>query len=168
MAVRVATVCFEQRLEGGTSVKQLQTVPGPRSRLGISAAVAFRRSPLTYLQRLAETYGDVVHFRLGWRNAYLLNHPDLVQEFLVVHASRQVRGPVMQRGRAVMGNGLLTSEEPLHTTQRRLLQPAFHRERLARHAQVMCEYSRNLCKRWRVGETIDLRKEMLGLTLAIL
>jgi cytochrome P450 len=145
-----------------------QHAPGPRSPLGISEAISFRRSPLTYLQRLAQTYGDVVHFRLGWKNAFLLNHPDLVQEFLVVHASRQVRGPVMQRGRAVMGNGLLTSEEPLHTTQRRLLQPAFHRERLARHAQVMCEYSRNLCKRWRVGETIDLRKEMLGLTLAIL
>jgi cytochrome P450 len=168
MAVRVATVCFEQRLEGGTSVKQLQTVPGPRSRLGISAAVAFRRSPLTYLQRLAETYGDVVHFRLGWRNAYLLNHPDLVQEFLVVHASRQVRGPVMQRGRAVMGDGLLTSEDPLHAKQRRLIQPAFHREQIGRFADVMGEYATNACSRWLPGDTVDLRKEMMRLTLAIL
>src|SRR5271163_3461324 len=142
--------------------------PGPRSLLGIGEALRFRRSPLEYLQRLAATYGDVVHFRLGWRNAFLLNHPDLVQEFLVVHASRQVRGPVMQRGRAVMGDGLLTSEEPLHATQRRLLQPAFHRERIARHAQVMGEYATNACSRWRIGETIDLRKEMMSLTLAIL
>jgi len=145
-----------------------QQAPGPRSRLGIREAIAFRRSPLTYLQRLAATYGDIVHFRLGWRNAFLLNHPDLVQEFLVVHASKQVRGPVMQRGRAIMGNGLLTSEEPLHATQRRLIQPAFHRERLARHAQVMGDYASAACSRWRVGETIDLRKEMMGLTLEIL
>jgi cytochrome P450 len=168
MAVRVAAVCFEQGLEGSTSVKPLQNVPGPPSRLGISAAIAFRRSPLTYLQRLTQTYGDVVHFRLGWRNAFLLNHPDLVQEFLVVHASRQVRGPVMQRGRAVMGEGLLTSEEPLHAQQRHLIQPAFHREPIARLADVMGEYASNACSRWRAGETIDLRKEMMSLTLAIL
>jgi cytochrome P450 len=145
-----------------------QNAPGPRSRLGIGEAIAFRRSPLTYLQSLAQIHGDVVHFRVGWRNAFLLNHPDLVQEFLVVHASKQVRGPVMQRGRAVMGNGLLTSEDPLHATQRRLLQPAFHRERIARHAQVMGEYAGNACSRWRDGETIDLRKQMMSLTLAIL
>jgi cytochrome P450 len=145
-----------------------QKAPGPRSGLGIGEAIAFRRSPLAYLQRLATTYGDVVHFRLGWRNAFLLNHPDLVQEFFVVHASKQVRGPVMQRGRAVMGDGLLTSEDPLHATQRRLIQPAFHRERLARHAQVMGEYASKACGRQRAGETIDLRKEMMGLTLEIL
>ena len=149
-------------------MKSLQQAPGPRSGLGICEAIAFRRSPLTYLQGLAASYGDVVHFRLGWRHAFLLNHPDLVQEFLVVHASKQVRGPVMQRGRAVMGDGLLTSEEPLHATQRRLIQPAFHRERIAHHAQVMGEYASKACSGRRDGETIDLRKEMMRLTLDIL
>jgi cytochrome P450 len=155
-------------MERSTSVNSPQQAPGPRSGLGIGEAIAFRRSPLTYLQRLAATYGDVVHFRLGWRSAFLLNHPDLVHEFLIVHASKQVRGPVMQRGRAVMGDGLLTSEEPLHATQRRLIQPAFHRERTAHHAQVMGEYASRACSRWRDGETIDLRKEMMRLTLDIL
>jgi len=149
-------------------VNSAQQAPGPRSGLGIREAIAFRRSPLTYLQRLASVYGDVVQFRVGWRHAFLLNHPDLVQEFFVVHASEQVRGPVMQRGRAIMGEGLLTSEDPLHATQRRLIQPAFHRERLAQHAQVMGEYASVACRRWRAGETIDLRKEMLRLTLNIL
>jgi cytochrome P450 len=155
-------------MERSASVNSPQPAPGPRSGLGIREAIAFRRSPLTYLQRLAAAYGDVVHFRLGWKNAFLLNHPDLVQEFLVVHASRQVRGPVMQRGRAVMGDGLLTSEEPLHATQRRLIQPAFHRDRVAHHAQVMGEYAGRACSAWRDGQTIDLRKEMMGLTLDIL
>ncbi len=142
--------------------------PGPRSRLGIGEALAFRRSPLTYLQRLAATYGDVVHFRLGWRHAFLLNHPDLVQEFLVVHASRQVRGPVMQRARTVMGDGLLTCDDPLHATQRRVIQPAFHREPLAHHGRVMGECASKTSSRWQEGEIIELRTEMLGLTLDIL
>ena len=149
-------------------MNRLQRPPGPRSLFGITEALAFRRSPLEYLQRLAATYGDVVHFRLGWRKAFLLNHPDLVQEFLVTHASKHVRGPVMQRGRTVMGDGLLTSEEPLHGRQRRLIQPAFHRERLSRHAAVMSAYAGKACARWRHNETVDLREEMMTITLNIL
>jgi cytochrome P450 len=168
MAVYMAAIYSGQGMEGSASVNAPQRPPGPRSVLGIGEAIAFRRSPLTYLQGLAASYGDVVHFRLGWKHAFLLNHPDLVHEFLVVHASKQVRGPVMQRGRAIMGDGLLTSEEPLHATQRRLIQPAFHRERIAHHAQVMGEYASKACGRWHDGETIDLRKEMMRLTLDIL
>ena len=141
--------------------------PGPRSPFGIREVFGFRRDPLSYLRRLTR-YGDVVHFQLGWKHAYLLNHPSLVQEFFVVHAARHVRGPIMQRGRLVMGDGLLTSEEPLHAAQRRLIQPAFHRERIARHGWIMSEYARVACERWRPDETLDLRKEMMGLTLAIL
>jgi len=142
--------------------------PGPRSPFGIREALAFRKAPLLYLQSLARRYGDIVHFRLGRKHAFLLNHPNLVQEFLIVHASKHVRGPIMQRGRAVMGQGLLTSEEPLHAAQRRMIQPAFHRERLARHARVMSEYTLRACQRWRAGEAFDLHREMMRLTLAIL
>jgi cytochrome P450 len=142
--------------------------PGPRSCLGIRQALAFRESPLAYLKDLAQRYGDIVHFRLGWKHAFLLNHPDLVQQLFVVHASKHVRGPIMQRGRVVLGDGLLTSEDPLHAVQRRLIQPAFHRERIARYAQVMSAYTCRACDQWRPNETIDLHKEMMCLTLAIL
>lgn len=142
--------------------------PGPRSILGLRQAWAFRSDPLSYLQDLARNHGDIAHFQLGWRHAYLLNHPSLVQEFLVVHAAKHVRGPVMQRGRAVMGDGLLTSEEPLHGMQRKLIQPAFHREPMTRYAGVMSTCARHACERWRDGEVFDLHKEMMRLTLAIL
>lgn len=144
------------------------TPPGPPSYFGIRPALDFRAAPLSYLQDLARRYGDVVHFHLGRRHAFLLNHPDLVQKFLVVDAFKHVRGPIMQRGRAVMGDGLLTSEDPLHAAQRRLIQPAFSRERIARYAQVMSEYSHRACDRWRSGDTVDLRQDMMGLTLSIL
>jgi cytochrome P450 len=168
LALHLAALCAGQGMARGGSVKSPPNPPGPRSYLGIRQALAFRAAPLTYLQDLAQRYGDMVHFRLGWRQAFLLNHPNLVQEFFVVLAAKHVRGPIMQRGRAVMGEGLLTSEDPLHATQRRLIQPAFHRERILRHAQVMSEYTRRACNRWRPGETIDLHQEMMRLTLAIL
>ena len=168
MALRLAALCAGQGMARGGSVKSPPSPPGPHSYLGIRDALAFRSAPLAYLQNLARRYGDLVHFRLGWRHAFLLNHPNLVQEFFVVHASKHVRGPIMQRGRTVMGEGLLTSEDPLHAAQRRLIQPAFHRERIARHAQVMSEYTRRACNRWRSGEIMDLHKEMMCLTLAVL
>ena len=168
MFVHSATLRIGQGLERGTGVNPAAAATGPRSRFGIAEAIAFRRSPLVYLQQLAATYGDVVHFRLGWRNAFLLNHPDLVQEFFITHASKQMRGPVMQRGRAVLGNGLLTSEEPLHANQRRLIQPAFYREPMAAYAKIMGAYARSASSRWRDREVIDLRREMMRLTLNIL
>ena len=152
----------------GAGVTTSDIPPGPRSILGLRQAWAFRSNPLSYLQNLARNYGDIAHFQLGSRHAYLLNHPSLVQEFLVAHPAKQVRGPVMQRGRAVMGDGLLTSEEPLHATQRKLIQPAFHREPMTRYAGVMSACARHACESWRDGEVFDLHKEMMRLTLAIL
>ena len=39
--------------------------------------------------------------------------------------------------RMLLGDGLLTSEEPLHRQMRRVVQPAFHRERIEEYARVM-------------------------------
>jgi cytochrome P450 len=167
MALLVAAL-HRWELAGSKRVNRVQQVPGPRSLSGIREVLNFRRDPICFLQNLATHYGDVTHFRLGWKNAYLLNHPDLVYEFLVTHAAKHVRGPVMQRGRAIMGDGLLTSEDPLHAAQRRVLQPAFHRDRIACYASVMAEYTNTMCARWRAGEILDLHKEVMGLTLHIL
>jgi cytochrome P450 len=141
---------------------------GPRSFLGHREVIEFRRNPLAFLQKLARVYGDVVHFRLGWKHAFLLNNPDLVRELLVTNASRQVRGPVMQRGRVIMGNGLLTCDEPLHTAERRLMQPAFHRDQISRYATVMTAHARRACQGWCAGHIVDLHQEMMRVTLSIL
>jgi cytochrome P450 len=153
---------------GGARMTGPERPPGPRTILGARQAWAFRRNPLAYLQNLARKYGDIAHFQVGWRHAYLLNHPTLVQEFMVMQAAKQSRGPVMQRGRAVMGNGLLTSEEPLHGAQRKLIQPAFHRESMACYASVMSACTRQVCELWRAGDVFDLHHAMMRLTLAIL
>jgi len=168
MAVCVAQIYCWEGLAGGKGVNRSQHAPGPKAGLGIRDLLSFRRDPIAFLQNLASHHGDVTHFRLGWKNAFLLNHPDLVHEFLVTHAPSHLRGPVMQRSRAIMGDGLLTSEDPMHAAQRRLIQPAFHRDRITRHATVMAKYTSNMCARWRPGEIIELRKEMMSLTLAIL
>ena len=141
--------------------------PGPNSLFPLLTVVRFRRNPLRFLLENARQYGDFVHFRLGSRDAYLLNHPDLVRDFLITDSPHHHRGPLMQRARMVLGEGLLTSEEPLHVHQRRTIQPAFHRDRILQYGQAMLECAGNLSRAWQDGAEVDIHEEMTTLTLAI-
>ena len=117
--------------------------------------------------KMAREYGDLPHFRLGSYPVYLLNHPDLVREVLVTQQSNFIKSRALQRARILLGEGLLTSEGDFHKRQRRLVQPAFHRERLAAYADVMSEYAARVRERWTADRTLDVAGEMMRLTLAV-
>lgn len=140
--------------------------PGPRSHFPGGQRFAFRRDPLSFLINLAREYGDLAHFRLGRQHAFLLNHPDYVKDVLITHQDYflKARAPLTKR---LLGGGLLTSEGDFHRRQRRLSQPAFHRQRIAAYGTVMVEYGARLRARWQDGETLDIAHEMMRLTLAI-
>ena len=79
-----------------------------------------------------------------------------------------MKGRGLQRAKRLLGEGLLTSENPLHTRQRRLAQPAFHKQRIASYASLMVDYAeRHQRERWKDGQTLDVSQEMMHLTLAI-
>ena len=98
--------------------------PGPSFIRRAITGQIFRSSTIGFLRQNAALYGDLVHFRAAGRHVFQLNHPALVQEMLVRDALHQHRGIVMQRARFVLGDGLLTSEEPLHLRQRGVTAPA--------------------------------------------
>ncbi|WP_321473281.1 cytochrome P450 [uncultured Paludibaculum sp.] len=127
----------------------------------------FRRDPVGFLQRMAEEQGDVARFPLGPQNVVLLRHPDDIRNVLVTYNQRFVKSRMLQRTRILLGDGLLTSEEPFHTRQRKLVQPAFYRDRLVRYAATMAEKAAAAGDRWHDGQTADLDQEMMRLTLAI-
>jgi cytochrome P450 len=91
----------------------------------------------------------------------------MVQEVLVRDAAMQHRGIVMQRAKFVLGDGLLTSEEPLHMRQRRLVQPGFHRQRIAAYGETMLQFADEMTARWQSGRSFDIHRSMLELTLRI-
>ncbi len=115
---------------------------------------------------LARTCGDIAHFRIGRQHVFLLNHPDQIKEVLVTAQANflKARAPSTRR---LLGEGLLTSEGDFHRRQRRLIMPAFHRQHIAGYAAVMVSYASELGQQWRAGATVDLRKEMMRLTLRI-
>jgi cytochrome P450 len=127
----------------------------------------FRADPLLFLERMARTHGDVVQYRLGPQRTYLLSNPDHIRDVLVTHQGNFTKSRVLQRLKPLLGEGLLTSEGDFHLRQRRLAQPAFHRERLVGYSKTMTEFALETRERWEAGDTIDIDAEMMRLTLAI-
>ena len=141
--------------------------PGPKRTIPLSGLLAYRRGPLPFFQNLAQQFGDISYFRLGPQQAFFLNHPDYIKDVLVTNHQDFMKGLALQRAKRLLGEGLLTSEGEFHRRQRRLAQPAFHRQRIASYAAVMTDYAARVREGWRDGETLDISEQMMRLTLAI-
>jgi cytochrome P450 len=148
----------------------IETATSPPSSPGrpfVGHLLEFRRDPPSLLSGLAREHGDIVHFKLGPQDIYLLNHPDYIRDVLVTHNRNFVKSRGLEMAKKFLGESLLTSEGEFHRRQRRLAQPAFHRQRINAYANVMTEHAVRTRERWRDGETIDMWQEMMRLTLAI-
>ncbi len=143
------------------------TASQPRPRFPGDFILQMRRNPLDFLTNLADQHGDFVHFRIGKQNMFLLNHPDYVKEMLVTQHKHLQKGRALQQARRILGNGLLTNEGASHLKQRRLMQPAFHRNRIAAYATDMVGYSQKIMGDWQDGDVVEMHDEMQRLTLAI-
>ncbi len=141
--------------------------PGPHARWPVVNYFAVRRNLLAFLERMAREHGDIVYFKMGPQDVYFLNHPDYIKDVLVTHQQSFIKGRALQRSKRLLGEGLLTSEGSYHRRQRRLAQPAFHKQRIAGYADVMAEYAARTASGWQDGCELDIAQEMMKLTLAI-
>jgi cytochrome P450 len=126
------------------------------------------RDPLRFLRSTRERYGDVVRVAIGPLQVTLLSHPDLVEDVLVTRNRLWLKDRYLQQTlRPVLGDGLLSSEGDFWRRQRRLAQPAFHRDRIKAYGAIMVTHAERLAAQWRDGEVRDVHKDMMHLTLAI-
>jgi cytochrome P450 len=127
----------------------------------------FRQDPPTFLTRTARAHGDLVALRLGRQNVFLASDPEIIRDVLVTHQTKFKKSRILERARVLLGDGLLTGEGEHHKRQRRLVQPAFHRERLAGYSGAMVACAAACRERWKSGQQFDVFKDMMRLTLAI-
>ena len=144
-----------------------QTAPGPRPRLPATNLIRMSRNRLGFWQEIARQYGDVAGVRFGSEWVFLLNHPDYIKDVLVTNSRLFHKGRGLEKAKRVLGDGLLTSEDPLHLRQRRLAQPAFHKQRVTAYGDTMIAYAGQISADWQDGATLDIAHEMMRLTLAI-
>jgi cytochrome P450 len=159
-----------QKIAVGTKRKNSTSrPPGPKGTPIMGVMRDFNRDQLGFIERARDKYGDVVWMRFLYVPALFLYHPDEVEYVLVTNPknfikSMSLRSNFFQR---LVGKGLLTSEGEEWKRQRRLSQPAFHRERVASYGQVMVDYSNRLTAKWKEGESRDVHPDMMRLTLEI-
>jgi cytochrome P450 len=144
-----------------------RALPGPRAGFFFGSGAHFRRDQLGFYEVCAREYGDFVQTRMGPFRVLLIYHPDAIEELLVTRNRDFIKSPGVRLLRPLLGDGLLLSEGATWLRQRRLMQPAFHRQRVAGYGDVMSAFAERHVTGWKAGETIDVHAEMMALTQAI-
>jgi cytochrome P450 len=125
------------------------------------------RDPLQFFEELQRGPEPIATMRIAGAKVYYLREPDLIREMLVTFASDFHKSRGLERAKAFLGEGLVTSEDELHRQQRKLIQPVFHHSNLKDIAGIMRERACQRAASWRSGETLNLSQEMHALTLTI-
>jgi cytochrome P450 len=142
--------------------------PGPPGHPILGNLREFAGDTLGFATRIAREYGDVARFRVVNRTAYLLSGPDAVEHVLVANHRNFIKHTFFWRKvDAIFGKGLLTNEGDDWLRQRRLVQPAFHHDRIGEYARIMVDYTLDRMDGWQDGEERDVRSEMTSITFRV-
>ena len=141
--------------------------PGPRGHLLTGNSREFYKDQLGFLTESARNFGDVVRLRFLHVPVWILNNPEHIEQVFNSRnfiKPRSLRLPLQRR---IFGNGLLSSDGEVWLRERRLTQPAFHRDHLARYAEVMIASTEEMLAGWKAEESRDVYDDMRGLALEI-
>jgi cytochrome P450 len=123
--------------------------------------------PILLFEHLHRTYGNVAHYRFMGTPIIFVNDPDYIREILVTQASAFVKERTVRRMKILLGDGLITSEEPFHMRQRRIAAPAFHRQRIAAYAAQIVQSAVAASDRIVPGQPFDISAASMELSLEI-
>jgi cytochrome P450 len=143
--------------------------PGPNYKMPGKLIRQFIHDPIKTLSTISQKYGDISYFKLGPKqHVYLINNPDYIEKVLIYDHRNFKKGPRLQAAKALLGEGLVTSEGDFHNRQRRLIQPIFHPKQIMSYANIMTDYAIRFRDRWKNEDIVDVSQEMMELTLGII
>lgn len=142
-------------------------LPGPNPKFADLITATFMINTPKFLLGMQRKYGDTCSFFLSRRLFVGLFSASAVHEVTVAQQHKFVKGVGFARMRKVLGEGLLTNEEPIHLAHRRMMQPPFHHGNLDSYVAIMHELVRQHTKAWEDKKSIELAPEMMALTLEI-
>ena len=150
---------------------QITKSPQSRGRLDLLSRLPISpwlfRDPLQSFEALQPGTEPIAAMRIAGTKVFYLREPNLIREMLVTFVSDFHKSRGLERAKALLGEGLLTSEGEFHRRQRKLIQPVFYHGNLKDIAVIMRERARQRAESWRAGEILNLSQEMHALTLVI-
>ncbi|HTC75315.1 MAG TPA: cytochrome P450 [Edaphobacter sp.] len=123
--------------------------------------------PIRLFEYLLKTYGNIAHYRFMGTPIVFLNDPRYIQQVLVTDATSFVKERTVRRMKVLLGEGLITSEDPVHIRQRRIAAPAFHRQRIAAYGERIVSIAQSHRDQWQPGQSLDISAASMALSLEI-
>jgi cytochrome P450 len=134
----------------------------------IGALIPISADPLGFLTENTRRYPELVAIKLMGGTIYQATHPDVIEQVLVTHSSKFIKDKGLKvYAKPVFGNGLLSSDGDFWLRQRRMAQPAFHRQRIAAYAETMTAFTERALAQWANGQVRDVHADMMHLTLEV-
>src|SRR5947209_10203565 len=149
------------------SMTPVPKLPGPRGHSSLGALPRLRTEWLGFFKNCFHEHGDAAYFPVANRRSMLLSHPDDIERVLVTENKRFLKNYALIFLRPLLGNGLLLNEGESWLRQRRLIQPAFSKQRVESYAPAMVECTQRMLEQWQDGEMRDIARAMMELTMAI-
>jgi cytochrome P450 len=142
-------------------------LPGPNPVFSDLLTATFIKDTPNFLLRMQERFGNHCAFFLSRELFIGLFSAEATYQVTVAQQHNFVKGVGFARMRKVLGEGLLTNEEPIHLAHRRLMQPPFHHGNLDSYVSKMYSIISTHLKSWEDKSEINLAPEMMSLTLEI-
>ena len=123
--------------------------------------------PIPLFEHLYQTFGPIAHYRFMGKLIVFVNDPAYIQEILINQAESFIKERTVQRLKILLGEGLITSDDPIHLRQWRIAAPAFHRQRVASYAKEIVSSAKATTEAWQAGREFDASAAMMDLSLRI-
>src|SRR5262249_29518024 len=141
--------------------------PGPKGTIIGGNLRQLRAGPRGFFLSTAREYGPLSSFRIGPKRVFLATDPDLIEQVLVTDAKHYIKHFGARAFKPVLGNGLVTSEGAFWLRQRKLIQPAFSKDRVRSYTVAMIELTIEMLDSWAEGKSVQIDREFEALTSKI-
>lgn len=145
-----------------------KTIPEVTSKTIFGHLKPYVKDPLSFLQSKQAGYGDIFTFRVANRQLIFINRPDYIQRVLQDNHRNYKKSEAYRRLALLLGDGLFTSDGAYWRSQRKTIQPAFHRNQIMTYAEVMHDLATKMIEEWKTKDEIALTTQMTRVTLSII
>lgn len=141
--------------------------PGPRGHWLLGSLPRLRSDMLGFFEECFREHGDAAYFRVTRRRSMLLSHPEDIERVLVTENRQFIKNYALLFLRPLLGKGLLLNEGQSWLRQRRLIQPAFSKQRVEGYGPEMAECTARMLDGWHDGQTLDIVAALMHVTMSI-